>query len=101
LGLAIGDLGNDRWACDLRLTVTDLSSTATAGHDSVDVDGDTLCASALAVQVVEVTRKALVEHSWGRATIGRESEGAISTERESSGLASTSLERSIELEPLC
>jgi hypothetical protein len=78
LGLAIGDLGNDRWLSDLGLAIADLGCTAAAGGvDSVDVNGDALCTSALAVQVVEVTGQALVENCWGSTAVGRESEGAV------------------------
>lgn len=100
LGLAIGDLRNDRWLSDLGLAITDLGCTAaTGGVDSVDVDGDALRTSALAVQVVEVTGQALVEDCWSSTAVGRESEGPVAANRETSGLTSTSLERCIELEP--
>jgi len=98
LRLTVGDLGDAGWCGDLGLTVTDLGGTGTASLHSSDVDRNALCTGALAVQVVEVTREALVKDSWCRTAIGRESEGVVATEREPAGFLSTGLNRSVELE---
>jgi hypothetical protein len=99
LGLTIRDLRNARWRSNLRLSVGDLRSTAAALVHSYNVDGNTLCTSALAVQVVEGTRETLVPYGR-RAATARECEGAVAADREASGLTSTSLQGSIELESI-
>jgi hypothetical protein len=69
LGLTVGDLGNTWGLGGLRLAIADLGNT-TGRCYCYDVDGDTLCASALAVQVVEGARQARVEDGWGSAAAG-------------------------------
>jgi len=99
LGLTIADLRSNRArGSGLGLTIADLAGTAGSSlPHSLNVDGDALCASALAVQVVEVAGQALVEDCWGHTAIGRESKGAVAADREASGLTSASLERGVEL----
>jgi hypothetical protein len=99
LGLAIGDLGDTGRLGDLGLTIADLGSTTTS-RDHVDVNGNALGTSALAVQVVEGTRQALEEHSGARGAVaGGECERSVVADREAGGLLSTSLDGSIKLEP--
>jgi hypothetical protein len=69
LGLTVGDLGNTWGLGGLRLAIADLGNT-TGRCYCYDVDRDTLCASALAVQVVEGARQARVEDGWGSAAAG-------------------------------
>jgi hypothetical protein len=98
LGLAIGDLGDTGRLGDLGLTIADLGSTTTS-RDHVDVNGNALGTSALAVQVVEGTRQALEEHSGARGAVaGGECERSVVADREAGGLLSTSLDGSIKLE---
>jgi hypothetical protein len=99
LGLAVGDLGNTWGLGGLRLAIADLGNTTSRCYCD-DVDRDTLCASALAVQVVEGTRQARVEDGWGSAAARRERKGTIAADGETSGFTSSSLEGVVELEPM-
>jgi hypothetical protein len=99
LGLAVGDLGYTCGLGGLRLAIADLGNTTGRGN-RYDVDRNTLCTSALAVQVVEGARQAGVEDGWRSAATGRERKGTVAADGESSGLASSSLERAVELEPM-
>lgn len=97
LRLTIGNLGHAGWLSYLRLSIWDLGSTS-ALLNGGDVDGDTLRTSALAVQVIEGTREALVPDSWRGTARSREGKRAVAADREASRLTSTSLKGRIKLE---
>jgi hypothetical protein len=94
LGLTVGDLG-DSGGSSLRLAIGDLRDTAgVLGHSCLDVDGNTLRTGRLAVQVVEVTRQALVEDSGAL-----QGHGSVAAKTEALSLEGTLLNGRIELEP--
>jgi hypothetical protein len=99
LWLTIGDLGDTSGLRSLRLAIADLRNT-TSRSNCYNVDWNTLCTSALTVQVIEGTRLARVPDGWGRAAARRECEGAVAADGEASGFTSTCLERIVELEPM-
>lgn len=94
LGLTIADLRSNRArGSGLGLTIADLAGTAGSSlPHSLNVDGDALCASALAVQVGEATRRARVPDS------GLEGERVVLAKGEAGLFPSASLYGGIELE---
>ena len=77
MGLTVRDLGNSGGS-SLGLAVRDLRDSASVcRHGSLDMDGNALGTSGLAVQVVEVARQALVEDSGahqGHGSVAAETE---------------------------
>jgi len=94
LGLTVTDLRDNRArGTGLGLTVTDLAGTTGSLPNSLEVDGDTLCANAPAVEVVEAARVARVPDSGGA-----EGKGLVAAEGEARLFPSTGLYGGIELE---
>lgn len=99
--LAVRDLRHLGGLSDLWLTVADLRGTTTTSLISgYNVDGNALCASALAVQIVEGTREALVPDSrTGRSATSGERQRTIAAQGEARSLKSTGLNGLVELKP--